>query len=134
MIVPRLAIAAETQRNGLFLLAEVPFDEHLRRALRWQHEHLNDIESGGLWTADGKVAVLHAFVRSDQGEQVDFEVRFDLAADREALKAAGHSGVVLLIEDAHEGRPTSDYLVNHALEITHVPADALALALAATGA
>lgn len=134
MFVPTLAVAAATPDGQLLgLLAAVPFDEHLACALRWRHEHLNDIESGGRWTADAEAAVLHAFVRGDQGAQVDFDVRFDLSSDREVLKAAGHTGRVLLAEDAQGGRPTREHLVHNALEIANVPADALAIAVRSSG-
>lgn len=131
VIVPRLVVAAAAGEQLLGLLAELPFDDQLRQALRWQHEHLNDIESGGSWTIDDETAVLHALVRSGQGEEIRFDVPFDLVEHREPLKAAGHTGAVLLIEDAHGGRPTREHLVQNALEITNIPADALAFALAA---
>jgi hypothetical protein len=129
MIIPRLVVAAAAGEQLLGLLAEVPFDDELRRALRWQHDHLNDIESGGSWTVDGTMAILHTVFRSDCRVEITFEVQFDVHEHREALKAAGHTGVVLLIQDAQGGRPTREHLVHHALEIGHIPPSALALSL-----
>jgi len=131
VIVPRLAVAVAAPEGHLLgLIAEVPFDEQLRQALRWQHEHLNDIESGGSWSVDNAIVVLHAVVCNDRGEKIEFEVQFDLRSQREPLKAAGHTGAVFLIEDAQGGRPSKQHLVHNALEIGNIPAGALALALA----
>jgi hypothetical protein len=110
-------------------LAELPFGESLRRARAVQEKNLNDAESGGRWLILNNVASLEALIGSGS-DAVSFVVQFEIPQHREALKAAGHSGVVLLMEDARHGTPTANEIAFEAIEVSNFDSDVLAVALA----